>query len=263
MCLIALAWQAHPDYPLVVAANRDEFFARPAAAAHWWPDLPDLLAGRDLEGGGTWMGVSRDGRFAALTNYRDPSLRRDGVPSRGLLVRDCLTAPEAAEPTLAGIARHADSYAAFNLLVGDGERLGAFESVTGRIHMLAPGIYGLSNHLLDTPWPKVRQARERLATALGSQPDEELDEEAILALLRDGTPAAEADLPHTGVGAEWERWLSPAFIRAPGYGTRCSTMLTVRRDGQVRLREWTWTEDGDLAGEATHGFAIDGSGQAA
>jgi uncharacterized protein with NRDE domain len=121
--------------------------------------------------------------------------------------------------------------------------------------MLEPGIYGLSNHLLDTPWPKVRLARERFAAALADEPDEA----AMLALLHDGEPATDEHLPQTGVSQEWERWLSPAFIRAPGYGTRCSTFLSIRRDGQVRLREWTWAEDGELAGEATHGFTIEAS----
>lgn len=252
MCLIVLAWQVHPDYPLVVAANRDEFLARPAAAAHWWPDYPEVLAGRDLEGGGTWMGLSRNGRFAALTNYRDPSQRRPGAPSRGLLVRDCLRATEDARTTLDGIAPHAAHYPGFNLLLGDGRQLGVFESTTGRTRMLPPGLYGLSNHLLDTPWPKVARARERLAAALGGEPDEA----ALLALLRDDTPAPDELLPSTGVDADWERWLSPAFIRAPGYGTRCSSLITLRRDGQLRLREWTWDEAGELAGEASHGFLV-------
>lgn len=255
MCLIVLAWRAHHDYPLVVAANRDEFLARPASAAHWWPDRPQVLAGRDLEGGGTWMGISRNGRFAALTNFRDPTLRREGAPSRGLLVRDCLSTDDDASQTLARIAAHAAHYAAFNLLVGDGERLGIYASTTGEVRMLEPGIYGLSNHLLDTPWPKVRLARERFAAALADEPDEA----AMLTLLRDGEPASDEHLPQTGVSQEWERWLSPAFIRAPGYGTRCSTFLSIRRDGQVRLREWTWAEDGELAGEATHGFTIEAS----
>ncbi|AUL99839.1 NRDE family protein [Pseudothauera hydrothermalis] len=253
MCLIVLAWRAHHDYPLVVAANRDEFLARPASAAHWWPDAPEILAGRDLEGGGTWLGVSRNGRFAALTNFRDPALRREGAPSRGLLVRDCLKTRDDAAQTLAGIAARSAHYAAFNLLVSDGEQLGLYASTTGEVRLLTPGIYGLSNHLLDTPWPKVRLARERFAAALGDEPDEA----AILALLRDREHAADEHLPHTGVGLEWERWLSPAFIRAPGYGTRCSTFLAVRRDGQVRLREWTWAADGTLASEATYGFTIE------
>ena len=252
MCLIVVGWHAHPDYPLVVAANRDEFLARPASPAHWWTDFPDLLAGRDLEAGGTWMGVTRGGRFAALTNYRDPTLHRPGAPSRGTLVRDCLTGRRDAEATLNDIAGVSASYAGFNLLVGDGSRLGIHESTTGAVKPLEPGIYGLSNHLLDTPWPKVRRARERFRAALTALPDDA----AFLALLRDDTPAPDEHLPSTGVGADWERWLSSAFIRAPGYGTRCSTVIAMRRDGDVSLREWSWDEHGEPAGEVLHRYRI-------
>ncbi len=252
MCLILLAWRAHPGYRLVVAANRDEFFARPAVPAHWWSDAPRLLAGRDLEAGGTWMGMSRDGRFAALTNYRDPSRRRPGAPSRGMLVRDCLTSAEAPLDTLRTIAKTSAQYAGFNLFAADAGELAIHESTTGAVRTLAPGIYGLSNHVLDTPWPKVRLARERFAAALARLPGED----DFLALLRDDTPAPDHHLPDTGVGPEWERRLSPAFIRGPGYGTRCSTVLTVTDDGAVRLHEWTWDERGEPAGEVEHRFRI-------
>jgi len=252
MCLIVVAWQAHPDYPLVVAANRDEFLARPAVPAHWWCDAPRLLAGRDLEAGGTWLGVTRDGRFAALTNYRDPSQRRPGAPSRGALVREALAGTDDAIATLQAIAHVSGDYAGFNLLVGDGTRLAIHESTTGAVRELEPGVYGLSNHLLDTPWPKVRRARERFTAALAQLPGDD----ALLALLRDDSPAPDHHLPATGVSPEWERWLSSAFIRAPGYGTRCSTVLSVRRDGAVALREWSWDERGELASEVLHRFRI-------
>lgn len=252
MCLIVVGWHAHRDYPLVVAANRDEFLARPAVPAHWWTDFPDLLAGRDLEAGGTWMGIGRSGRFAALTNYRDPTLHRAGVPSRGGLVRDCLVADRDADAMLREIAAVSATYAPFNLFVGDGTSLGIHESTTGTVRLLEPGIYGLSNHLLDTPWLKVRLARERFAAALAGLPDEA----AFLALLRDDVAAEDLHLPETGVSKEWERWLSSAFIRAPGYGTRCSTLITVHRDGSVRFREWTWDEQGELSGEVVHAFGV-------
>ena len=221
MCLILLAWHAHPDYALVVAANRDEFHARPAVPAHWWPEAPDLLAGRDLEGGGTWLGLTRSGRFAALTNYRDPTLHRAGAPSRGALVRDALASNDAALRSLQRVATLSRNYAGFNLFVSDGAQLGIHESTTGVVRQLAPGIYALSNHLLDTPWPKVARARERFAAALtrlpqgtrhgGATRSEAADAE-FLDLLRDRTPAPDALLPSTGVSPEWERWLSPAFI---------------------------------------------------
>lgn len=256
MCLIVVGWKTHPDYPLVVAANRDEFLARAAVPAHWWMDAPDLLAGRDLEAGGTWMGVSRNGRFAALTNYRDPTLHSPGAPSRGTLVRDCLTEGDDATQRLQAVAEVSGQYAAFNLLVSDGRQLGIHESTTGSVRLLEPGIYGLSNHVLDTPWPKVKLARERFAAALGRLPDTD----ALLELLRDGEPAPDHHLPETGVSEEWERWLSPAFIRAPGYGTRCSTLLLQDGRGNVSFREWTWNDRGEFASEVRHRFAIAAGG---
>jgi uncharacterized protein with NRDE domain len=259
MCLIVVGWHAHPDYPLVVAANRDEFLTRPAVPAHWWADAPDRLAGRDLEAGGTWMGITPGGRFAALTNYRDPTQHRPGAPSRGALVRDCLESADNTESALSAVAEVSAQFAGFNLLVSDGERLGIHESTTGAVRMLEPGIYGLSNHILDTPWPKVRLARERFTAALGELPRDD----AFLALLRDDAPAPDHHLPNTGVSAEWERWLSPAFIQAPAYGTRCSTLITVHRDGSVCLREWTWDSTGELASEVIHRFRITDSDEPA
>lgn len=250
MCLILLAWQVHPEYPLVVAANRDEFRNRPALPAHWWQDAPDLLAGRDLEAGGTWMGVGRNGRFAALTNYRDPSQRRSGAPSRGGLVRHALDSTADAHTTLNGIAAESAAYVAFNLLVGDGRQLGILESTTGSVRLLPPGIYGLSNHLLDSAWPKVERARRHFGAALDSLPDEA----PFVELLRDTTVAPDEQLPHTGVSIEWERWLSPAFIRAPGYGTRCSSVLAISAGGCARFSEWTWDDDGVLLASVTHRF---------
>ncbi len=250
MCLIVVGWQVRPDLPLVVAANRDEYLARPASPAHWWTDVPTVLAGRDLEAGGTWMGLSRNGRFAALTNFRDPTVRRPGAPSRGALVRECLTATEGVVPTLERIAEVSAGYPGFNLLLSDGSELGIHESTTGAVRRLEPGIYGLSNHLLDTPWPKVRAARERFTDALDNLPDEQ----TFLDLLQDRSPAPESELPNTGISAEWERWLSSAFIRAPGYGTRCSTLIRAMADGFVRLREWTWDKGGGLESEVIHLF---------
>lgn len=254
MCLIVFAWRSHPRFPLVVAANRDEFLARPAAPAHWWTDAPDLLAGRDLQAGGSWMGLSANGRFAALTNFRDPSRPVNAAPSRGALVRGALEDERGALECLQELAADSARYAAFNLLVGDSSALGILESTSGTVRALEPGIYGLSNHLLDTPWPKLVAARARLAAALAATPSDAPDEDALLALLRDPTRAADAHLPATGVSAEWERWLSSAFIRAPDYGTRCSSVVLVDNAGETRLREWTWTDAGDLRSEVCHRF---------
>jgi uncharacterized protein with NRDE domain len=255
VCLIIAGWQAHPDYPLVVAANRDEFVNRPAVPAHWWPDAPHLLAGRDLEAGGTWLGISRSGRFSALTNFRDPSQRASGLPSRGALVRAALEASSGPRETLDNIARNSADYAGFNLLVSDGAQFGIHESTTGTVRLLAPGVYGLSNHVLDTEWPKLKRAREAFSAALHTLPDSR----AFLTLLRDTTPVADDQLPDTGVSLEWERRLSTAFIDSPTYGTRCSTLLTVDRSGEVRFTEWTWLPGARQHSMVTHRFGVDAS----
>lgn len=252
MCLIIAAWHAHPDYPLVVAANRDEHFERPTAGVHWWDDEPSVLAGRDLVAHGTWMGITRTGRFAALTNYRNPAMRRDQAPSRGLLVRDSLAGIARTQSVLTHTASVAQHYADFNLFVSDGTSLGIYESAANRTRMLDAGVYALSNHLLDTPWPKVELARERFEAALADP----LAEDAFLALMRDDRPAPDHRLPATGVSLEWERLLSPVFVRAPGYGTRSSTLLWIRKDGAARVREWTWNANAEQTGETTQEFQL-------
>jgi uncharacterized protein with NRDE domain len=249
VCLILLAWRAHPDYPLVLAANRDEFHARAAAPAAWWPE-PDILAGRDLQAGGTWLGVARDGRFAALTNYRDPTRVRPDAASRGALVPEILGAARPAEQQLAQLQQSARDYNDFNLIFSDGAQLAVFESVPRASRILGPGVYGLSNHLLDTPWPKVRNGKSALGAALALLPDEA----PLLALLRDAAQADDPDLPRTGVSLPWERLLSSAFIRAPGYGTRCSTIVVLDAFGEARLHEWTWNETGAAVGQVEHRF---------
>jgi uncharacterized protein with NRDE domain len=251
MCLILVAWRAHPHYPLVLAANRDEFHARAAAPAAWWPQ-PQILAGRDLSAGGTWLGVARDGRFAALTNYRDPTRAQHAGPSRGELVPAALSSLLPLEQQLQQLRRSACNYNDFNLIFSDGERLAVFESVPGDGRILGPGVYALSNHLLDTPWPKVLAAKSALGAALARLPDER----ALLELLRDEHQADDAQLPRTGVSLDWERLLSSAFIRAPEYGTRCSSLVLLDRHGGVQFSEWTWNESGALAGQVEHQFEI-------
>lgn len=251
MCLILVAWRAHADYPLVLAANRDEFHARGAAPAAWW-QAPEILAGRDLSAGGTWLGVARDGRFAALTNYRDPTRPQRDAPSRGQLVPAALSGRLPVEQQLQRLRRTAGNYNAFNLIFSDGERLAVFESVPEDGRVLAPGVYALSNHLLDTPWPKVIAAKSALSAALARLPDER----SLLELLRDERQADDARLPRTGVSLPWERLLSSAFIRAPEYGTRCSSIVLMDRHGGVQFSEWTWNESGAPAGQVEHRFEI-------
>lgn len=253
MCLIAFAWQSHPRYRLVVAANRDEYFARPAQPAHWWPDTsPRIFAGRDELAGGTWMGISRNGRFAALTNHRDPAALRNGTPSRGALVAGFLSGRESVAGALERLAGEARRYNGFNLLIGDSNALAVFESHGTRAQMLRPGVYSLSNGPFQAAWPKQRCAEQRLASTLGALPDTG----GLFDLLRCDRPAADAALPRTGIELHWERMLSSAFIRAPGYGTRCSTVLTLSQDGAVTVEERSWNRFGGPAGRVTERFTI-------
>jgi len=213
MCLILFAWEHHPRYRLVVAANRDEFYARPTAPAGWWADAPRVLAGRDLREGGTWLGVTRDGRFAAVTNVREPQSYRVGAPSRGHLVGNFLAGRAPALAYLAGLMPMAPAFNGFNVLVCDGATLAWFSNRGSGARTLPPGVYGVSNALLDTPWPKVVLGKDDLRQALAG-PDDAL-EARLFATLARRDPAPAAELPSTGVGDERERALSSAFIATP------------------------------------------------
>lgn len=228
MCLIALALRCHPRFDLVLIANRDEFFSRPAAKAAFWADAPDILAGRDLEKGGTWLGVTRGGKFAAITNFREPSRSRADARSRGEVVARYLCQPEGPRDFLKGLLSECGSFNDFNLLLGrvapGGTELEYFSTVERSWRSLQPGIYGLSNHLLDTPWPKVDRAKARLAEILSRSPDQ-LPIPRLFELLREDAVAPDESLPATGIGLEHERRLSPIFIQGSHYGTRCSTVV--------------------------------------
>jgi uncharacterized protein with NRDE domain len=253
MCLILVAWQGHAKFRCVIAANRDEMHSRPTAAAQWWPSRPPILAGRDLSAGGTWLGLTRTGRFAALTNFRDPEQRRTGTPSRGTLVTSILMSNDTTAESLEYLRSVGADYNGFNLLFSDGERLAVYESVRGVGRELAPGIYGLSNHLLDTPWPKVQTAKSRLAGALANLETTG----AALALLRDDKPAPDEQLPRTGVSLQWERLLSSAFVRAPDYGTRCSTVVRIDESRRACFDEWTWDAAGAQTGAVSLQFQLE------
>lgn len=272
MCLIVFSWQPDTDTPLVLLANRDEFFERPAEPMHWWQDRPDVLAGRDLKGGGTWMGVNRAGRFAALTNFRDgrAPMAPKNVPSRGLLVSAMLDATSF-DNDLARVERHAHEYAGFNLLAGDlpagklfwlgnrADHVGAQASAPQAIpvaHAIAPGLHGLSNAVLDTPWPKLLGRRDALANALSRN----ADDATLLQIMRDPDEAPDDALPDTGVSRTWERSLSAAFIASPAYGTRCTTLFRYHRDGRVDMIEATVTPGQSpnvLSGRRDFAFTID------
>lgn len=238
MCLILVGWQVHPDYPLVVAANRDEFYARATAAAAFWPDVPEILGGRDLQAGGTWLGATRSGRFAAVTNVREPGTP-PGRRSRGELTSRFLHSSQS--PIDYAEALVADDYAGYNLLLADTQTL-VYASNRGiASRALEPGIYGLSNHRLDTPWPKLLKARESFAQALATLPKEQ----AFFSLLADRRVEADENLPDTGVPLAWERLLSAVFVHSPDYGTRASTLLMRNHAGIVLLHEKSFAADGD------------------
>jgi uncharacterized protein with NRDE domain len=257
MCLIVLAWEASSATRLAVAANRDEFFARRAAPAAWWADAPDVLAGRDLEAGGTWLGVTRAGRFAALTNFRDASApKKDGAPSRGALAADFLRGDAAAADYVAAVQPGAGRYHGFNLLVSDGAELWSFSNVEGDPVRLGPGIRGLSNHLLETPWPKVTAARSRLEAALGATAGAEDLEHCLLDLLADRTAVQDDALPATGLPLDRKGALSAAFVEATGYGTRASTALVIGADGMARFVERSFGEGGAFLGEKREAFVV-------
>jgi uncharacterized protein with NRDE domain len=252
MCLIVLAWRASAAFPLVVAANRDEWRERPAEPARWWSDHPGLLAGRDLQAGGTWMGVTRGGRFAAVTNFRDPSDKRSTARSRGGLVTEFLLGSDSSRQFLAGLSQRAHEYNGFNLILGDGESLFYYGSREGDARPIEPGVHGLSNHLLDEPWPKVERGKERMAAALASRDPAP----ALFEMLSETAVAPDAELPRTGVGLEWERRLASALITGDDYGTRASTVMTIASSGEVSLEERTRDDAGRVAGVAAESFSL-------
>ena len=254
MCLIVVACRAHPQFPLVVIANRDEFYERPTEPAAFWQDAPDILAGRDRREGGTWLGVTRSGRFAAVTNFRRGLEQRSDARSRGGLVSGYLFGDGSAEDYCAEVGLRAADYNGFNLIAGGINEIGYVSSEAPHAHLLADGIHGLSNHLLDTPWPKVERTKLAVAEILGR---EAFAAEQLLGVLADGNHPADAQLPDTGVGLELERKLSPVFIGSEDYGTRSSTVLTIRDDGLVTFMERSFGPEGVDLEARRYSFRID------
>lgn len=234
MCLIFLALKKHPDYKLIIAANRDEFYRRKTAPAGYWPERADILGGRDLEAGGTWLAVNTNGRISMVTNFRDLKNLKAVAPSRGHLVTNYLVSGASPEAYLKSVVPSASEYNGFNLLTGDQKEFFYYSNCREGITRLTEGLYGLSNHLLDTPWPKVNRGKERVSQLLkraSLSPDDLFD------VLFDDAIAPDALLPDTGVGMERERALSAMFIKSPGYGTRCSTVVMVDQSDHVTFVE--------------------------
>jgi uncharacterized protein with NRDE domain len=235
MCLITFAHDIHPRYRMMLAANRDEFYDRSAASAGFWEDQPSILAGRDLEQMGTWLGVTKKGRFAAVTNYRDPNEMKERTRSRGELVSDFLSGNEQPYDYLNKIKQSKHSYNGFNLIVGDSSSLYYFSNINNDIQKLESGIYGLSNELLDSDWPKVTNSKRLLEDCMNT--GEEVDPECLFELLARTDQADDHKLPNTGVSRELERLLSSHFIKSSDYGTRASTVMLIDVTGRVFFKE--------------------------
>ncbi len=235
MCVVGFQWHPGSQEPLLLLGNRDEYYDRPTAPLAWW-EGGRILAGRDLQAGGTWLGVTRTGRVAVLTNFRDPALVRPEGPSRGQLPVRFLESDASSAAFLEGLRPEAASYSPFNLLLFDGKDLVGYESRGDRVVRFEPGIHAVSNGAFDEPWPKVERLKEQLAQAWK-------DLGVLLGVLQDDRPFPDACLPHTGIYLDWERALSPLFIHTPTYGTRAATILRLG-PGEVTVLERTFTAEG-------------------
>ena len=249
MCLLVLALRTHPRLPVIVAGNRDEFHARPTQSAHWWPDKRNILGGRDLQAGGTWLAVHRDGRFAAVTNYRDARREKAGLRSRGDLVTGFLDADTGAIEYLESI--DFDAYGGFNLVVSEGRSAGYLSNRGAGLRELPPGIYGLSNATLDDPWSKVTRTKARLAALIDA---DEVNETRLMRMLDDRDKASADEVETNGLSFSMAHTLTAPFIVHPEYGTRCSTVITVDDAGSVHFLERRFHPDGRPSGESKYAF---------
>ena len=255
MCLILFANEANSRYRLVLAANRDESYSRPTAPAAFWEEAPNVLAGRDLKGGGSWLGVTRSGKIAAVTNFRGSDKVWEGAPSRGNLVSDFLMSSESPDVYIDTLRARARHYNGFNLLLGSNQGLWWYSNrYDEQPQRIIPGIHGLSNYLLDTPWPKVERGKHTLEHLIVGE--KEIMPEQVLPILEDRAPAADDELPDTGVGLELERVLSAPFIRTQHYGTRSSTVLLIEHTGSVTFVERSFNPRYESQKETRYKFRI-------
>lgn len=253
MCLINFQFHNHPHYKLIVAANRDEAYNRPTQTAHYWEDEPDILAGRDLLQMGTWLGMTQGGRFAALTNFRDSKQTNVNKKSRGEIVRDYLVARVSPEEFLLTLQKNKDSYTGFNVILGNQDDLYYYNNVQDKITHIPKGTHGLSNHMLNTPWPKVTKGKHMLGQYVSAH--EKVCPDKIFDILSDREEANDEKLPETGIGLELERQLSPQFIKTPEYGTKSSTVVLIDKTNHVTFVERTYVE-GLFGGEKHFEFQI-------
>lgn len=242
MCLIVFAFKHHPKYPLILAGNRDEFYAREARQAHFWDTNPEMLAGKDLRAGGTWLGVSKKGEYGAITNYRDFYNPKEGERSRGEIISNLLTDERPQNVKISELMQRAHHYSGFNFLSGDSKNLFYSNNIDGDKEEVEPGIHGLSNAFLDTSWPKVETAKKEFTRAINS---DEIDRNLIFTFLQNSKKYPQESLPNTGLDPEMEKAVSPIFIETDGYGTRCSTLLMIDNSGTVHFVEKTYPVIGE------------------
>ena len=256
MCILFIAVKKHPKFPLIIAANRDEFHPRPTRTSQFWDNYPNLLAGKDLSAGGSWMGVTRNGKVSALTNIRDPSRQNDNAKTRGELVTQFLNQNISQPDYASALEKSTEDYNGYNLLFGTLSplELSVFNNHTLRHQQLSQGYYGLSNASLDKPWPKIERGKQALADYCESH--QEIDTRVLFRLLGDNTQAEDEDLPETGVPYEWEKQLSSIFIRGERYGTRSSTILTVDNDNHVEWIEHTFNPEGQTIQQEMFQFVL-------
>ena len=253
MCLAVVAYRVNKNFPIIFASNRDEFYDRPTARAGFWGDGMSILSGRDLRGGGTWLGVNLMGKWGLVTNYRMSGESSEGKSSRGLLVSEFLKDDASTAAYIDTLIHAPEEYAGFNLLLFDGTTLGYYSNRSSQYGMLGPGVFGLSNAHLDTPWPKVVRAKRKFSELV--RVEEEVDELQYLAVLQDEETAPDEELPDTGMGLEWERALSAPMIKTPEYGTRASTILRISARGEVYFSEYSY-DGGNLDGYSRHRYKI-------
>jgi uncharacterized protein with NRDE domain len=251
MCLILFAYRQHVDYPFVVIANRDEYYARPTCDAHWWDDA-DIFAGRDLEAGGTWLGINQHGHFAAVTNVREPGGMNPGKISRGELTRSYLSANQSAEVYLQRLSAHDEDYAGFNLLLADQQGLWFYSNRDHGVRQIEAGVYGISNGDFDEPWPKLSSGKAELEALLAGS----MDTTELMAILTDHEIAEDHELPTTGVSLDIERLLSSRFIRSPDYGTRACSVVTIDARQRVSFTEQNFTDAEHSAELVNEAFQI-------
>ncbi|QDI92392.1 NRDE family protein [Salicibibacter halophilus] len=253
MCLINFQWKAHKHYPLIIAANRDEFYERPTAPAHFWEDEPELLAGRDLVQKGTWLGITKQGKFAALTNFRDPQQIDPGKASRGEIVKQFLTEDWSPKEFVESLREHRESYTGYNVIAGTLDEMYHYNNVHNELNKVNPGAHGLSNDSLNTPWPKVIKGKQTL-NVYATQASE-IKTEPLFQMLSDTEQAPVEELPATGIDPDFERQLSPLFIHTENYGTRASTVLLIDNQKNVTFVERRFNE-GVFTGEQSFSFRV-------